>query len=67
MAVVKKDKDATISVAKRTITATSVSIKDGIFVDENGNIAELIKENLPDGVSEFDIKISVELPDDSEE
>lgn len=67
MAVVKKDKDATISVAKRTITATSVSIKDGIFVDENGNIAELIKENLPDGVSEFDIKITIELPEDSEE
>ena len=67
MAVVKKDKDATVSVAKRTITATSVSIQDGIFVDENGNIAESVKENLPDGIDKFDIKITIEFPEDSEE
>lgn len=67
MSVVKKDKKASTSVAKRTITATSVSIKDGIFVDESGNIAESVKENLPDGIDTFDIKITIELPYDSEE
>lgn len=62
-----KDTEAKMSVPKRTITVTGVSIEDGILVDESGEIVYLIEERLPEGVEVFDIKITVELPEEDEE
>lgn len=62
-----KDTEAKMSVPKRTITVTGVSIEDGVLVDESGEIVYLIEERLPEGVEVFDIKITVELPEEDEE
>lgn len=63
-----KETEAKVSVAKRNITVTNVSInEDGFLVDEDGNIATGIAENLPEGVDSFDIKITIELPEPDDE
>lgn len=59
-----KDNPSKKTDGKRSITINSVSIEDGILVDENGSIADGIAENLPDGVEEFTIKIQVLLPEE---
>ena len=42
MSVKNKDKGATVSAPSRTITADEVRIENGVFVDEEGNIAERV-------------------------
>lgn len=44
---------------KKNITVTGVKIVDGVFVDEEGSIANKIAEEIGD--KEVTIKISVEL------
>lgn len=61
-----KNTEAKVSVGKRTITVSNVSIEDGLLVDEDGSIAERIENVLPDGVTEFTLKIVIELPEDEE-
>lgn len=46
MAVKNKDKGATVSAPSRTITAEGVHIENGVFVDEEGNIAERVSKLL---------------------
>lgn len=62
-----KIKKATVSVAKKNITASGVRIENGVFVDDEGSIVDRIAEMLPEGTTIFDIKISIELPDEESE
>ena len=67
MAVKNKDKGATVSAPTRTITADEVTIRDGLFVDENGNIAERVAELLVNPSDTFKVTIKIELPDEEAE
>lgn len=62
MAVKNRDKESVVSVATRTITADGVHIENGIFIDENGNIAERIADLLMNPDDYFKITIKIELP-----
>lgn len=64
MAVNKKDKATTVSPAARTITADSIRIENGIFVDDEGNIAERVSELLLNSNDIFKVTIKFELPDE---
>ena len=66
MAVKNKDKGATVSAASRTITADEVRIENGVFVDEEGNIAERVAGLLVNPTDAFKVTIKVELPDEEE-
>ena len=66
MAVKNKDKGATVSAASRTITADKVHIENGVFVDEEGNIAERVAKLLLNPTDSFKVTIKIELPDDDE-
>lgn len=61
--VTVKDIDSKITPPKKQITITDVSVKDGNFIDEEGNIAERLADALPDGEdTTFTIKISINMP-----
>ena len=64
MSVKNKDKGATVSAASRTITADEVRIENGVFVDEEGNIAERVAGLLVNPSDAFKVTIKVELPDE---
>ena len=66
MSVKNKDKGATVSAALRTITADEVRIENGVFVDEEGNIAERVAGLLVNPTDAFKVTIKVELPDEEE-
>lgn len=66
MSVKNKDKGATVSAPSRTITADEVRIENGIFVDEEGNIAERVAELLVNPNDTFKLAIKVELPDEDD-
>ena len=66
MSVKNKDKGATVSAASRTITADKVHIENGVFVDEEGNIAERVAKLLLNPTDSFKVTIKIELPDDDE-
>lgn len=59
-----KESKAKTTVAKRTISVTEVSIENGVFVDEEGNIAEKVLGKLPENNGKFTLSICVELPDE---
>ena len=67
MAVKNKDKGATVSAPSRTITADEVRIENGVFVDEEGNIAERVAKLLVNPSDTFKVTIKIELPDESAE
>ena len=67
MAVKNKDKGATVSAASRTITADKVHIENGVFVDEEGNIAERVARLLLNPTDSFKVTIKIELPDEDVE
>ena len=67
MSVKNKDKGATVSAPPRTITADEVRIENGVFVDEEGNIAERVAGLLVSPSDCFKVTIKVELPDEDEE
>ena len=66
MSVKNKDKGATVSAASRTITADEVRIENGVFVDEEGNIAERVAGLLVNPTDAFKVTIKIELPDDED-
>ena len=66
MSVKNKDKSATVSAASRTITADEVRIENGVFVDEEGNIAERVAGLLVNPSDRFKVTIKIELPDEEE-
>ena len=67
MSVKNKDEGATVSAPTRTITADGVHIENGVFVDEEGNIAERVSKLLLNSNDVFKISIKVDLPDEVEE
>lgn len=67
MSVKNKDKGATVSAASRTITADKVHIENGVFVDEEGNIAERVAGLLVNPSDCFKVTIKIELPDEDTE
>ena len=67
MAVKNKDKGATVSAPSRTITAEGVHIENGVFVDEEGNIAERVSKLLLNSNDVFKVTIKIDLPDEVEE
>ena len=66
MLVKNKDKGVTVSAPSRTITADEVRIENGVFVDEEGNIAERVAGLLVNPTDAFKVTIKVELPDEEE-
>ena len=66
MSVKNKDKGATVSAASRTITADEVRIENGVFVDEEGNIAERVAGSLVNPSDCFKVTIKIELPDEED-
>lgn len=64
MAVKNKDKGATVSAPSRTITAEKVRIENGVFADEEGNIAERVAGLLVNPNDCFKVTIKIELPDE---
>ena len=64
MSVKNKDKGATVSAPSRTITAEGVHIENGVFVDEEGNIAERVSKLLLNSNDTFKLSIKVDLPDE---
>ena len=67
MSVKNKDKGATVSAASRTITADKVHIENGVFVDEEGNIAERVAGLLVNPTDSFKVTIKIELPNEDAE
>ena len=67
MSVKHKDKGATVSAPSRTITADEVRIENGVFVDEEGNIAARAAGLLVNPSDAFKVTIKVELPDEDAE
>ena len=67
MAVKNKDKGATVSAPSRTITADEVRIENGVFVDEEGNIAERVAGLLVNPSDCFKVTIKIELPEEDAE
>ena len=67
MSVKNKDKGATVSAPSRTITAEGVHIENGVFVDEEGNIADRVSKLLLNSNDVFKLSIKVDLPDEVEE
>ena len=67
MAVKNKDKGATVSAASRTITAEGVHIENGVFVDEEGNIADRVSKLLLNSNDVFKLAIKIELSDEDAE
>ena len=66
MSVKNKDKGATVSAPSRTITADEVRIENGVFVDEEGNIAERVAYFFLYFIDTFKVTIKIELPDEEE-
>ena len=66
MAVKNKDKGTTVSAPSRTITADEVRIENGVFVDEEGNIAERVAGLLVNPTDAFKVTIKIELPSDED-
>ena len=67
MAVKNKDKGATVSAPSRTITAEGVHIENGVFVDEEGNIADRVSKLLLNSNDVFKLAIKIELSDEDVE
>lgn len=67
MSVKNKDKGATVSAPSRTITAEGVHIENGVFVDEEGNIADRVSKLLLNSNDVFKVTIKIELPDEDAE
>ena len=67
MSVKNKDKGATVSAPSRTITAEGLHIENGVFVDEEGNIADRVSKLLLNSNDVFKLAIKIELSDEDVE
>lgn len=52
---------------KRILQQVVYELKTEFSVDDEGSIVDRIAEMLPEGTTIFDIKISIELPDEESE
>ena len=66
MSVKNKAKGATVSSPLRSITADEVRIENGVFVDEEGNIAERVAGLLVNPSDCLKVTIKIELPNEEQ-
>lgn len=59
------DKKAIHTCPKHIISVEGVSIKDGKFVDEDGDIVESVKSALLDTSLPFTLKITIDCSEDN--
>lgn len=62
MAFKVTESEQKIVAPKRTIKIVDVNVKDLKFVDESGDITEMILDEIPDGINTVSFNITVELP-----
>ena len=67
MAVKITNTDAKLSVPKRTITIKGAIVKDLKFVDETGDVTNVVLDEIPENIETIDIKITLELPEEANE
>lgn len=67
MAVKITNTDAKVSVPKRTITIKGAIVKDLKFVDETGDVTNVVLDEIPENIETIDIKITLELPEEANE
>lgn len=67
MAVKVTNTDAKVSAPKRTITIKGAVIKELKFVDETGDVTNVVLEEIPENLETIDVKITLELPDEIDE
>lgn len=60
------DKKAIHTCPKHIITVEGVTIKDGKFVDEDGEIVSSVSDALIDSTAPFTLKITLDVPDDED-
>lgn len=59
-----KEVESKVTPAKKNITISGVKIENNTLVDEDGSIMSKLADEM--GNEEFTIKISLELPDETE-
>ena len=59
-----KEVESKVTPAKKNITISGVKIENNTLVDEDGSIMSKLADEM--GNEEFTIKISLELPEESE-
>lgn len=67
MAVKVTNTDAKVSAPKRTITIKGAVIKDLKFVDETGDVTNMVLEEIPENLETIDVKITLELTNEVDE
>ena len=67
MAIKITNTDAKVSVPKRTITIKGAVVKDLRFVDETGDVTNMVLDEIPENLETIDVKITLELPDEDNE
>lgn len=61
-----KDVESKVMPSKKNITISDISINGDMLVDEEGSIAQRLKEEIGDLADSFTMKITLELPEDTE-
>ena len=64
MAVKITNTDAKVSAPKRTIAIKGAVIKELKFVDETGDVTNMVLKEIPENLETIDVKITLELPDE---
>lgn len=67
MAVKVTNTDAKVSAPKRTIVIKNAVIKELKFVDETGDVTNMVLEEIPKNLETIDVKIALELPNEVDE
>ena len=67
MAVKITNTDAKISAPKRTISIKGAVVKELKFVDETGDVTDMVLEQVPENLKTIDVKITLELPNEVDE
>ncbi len=62
-----KDIEPKVSNAKKNITIKDVVVKELRFVDETGDVTNQVLEAIPSGIDTITVKISIKLPDITEQ
>lgn len=67
MAVKITNTDAKVSAPKRTIIIKGAVVKDLRFVDETGDVTNMVLDEIPESLETIDVKITLELPEEENE
>ena len=67
MAVKITNTDAKVSAPKRTIIIKGAVVKDLRFVDETGDVTNMVLDEIPENLETIDVKITLELPEEDDE